>query len=85
MNGKMMAGMTPGQEMIELLTLCQQLQSDKDGLKRPAPRHTGVAGDEVLDSFAQRILHSCTYAASLDQLLDLQSRLTDVGLKNRRS
>lgn len=70
---------TPGEELIALLTLCQQLQSDKDGLKRPAPRQAGVAADEVLDSFGQRILLSCAYAASLDTLLALQSRLADVG------
>ncbi|MEW5562025.1 hypothetical protein AB1287_17565 [Enterobacter asburiae] len=74
-----MAGMTPGEELIELLTLCQQLQSDKDGLKRPAPRRAGVMADEVLDTFAQSILHSCAYAALLDQLLVQQSRLSDVG------
>ncbi|MBV8042569.1 MAG: hypothetical protein JO226_08005 [Pluralibacter sp.] len=70
---------TPGEEMIELLTLCQQLQSEKDGLKRPVPRRPGVAADEVMDGFAQRILQSCAFAASLDPLLDLQSRLADVG------
>lgn len=65
--------------MIELLTLCQQLQSEKDGLKRPAPRRPGVAADEVMDGFAQRVQQSCVYAASLDPLLALQSRLADVG------
>lgn len=79
MNRKMMAGMTPGQEMIELLTMCQQMQSDKDGLKRPTPRHPELKGVEVMDAFAQRILLSCAYAASLDPLLALQSRMADIG------
>lgn len=70
---------TPGEELIALLTLCQQLQSDKDGLKRPAPRQTAVMEDEVGDTFAQRILNSCAYAVSIDPLLDMQTRLADVG------
>lgn len=74
-----MTGLTPGQEMIELLTLCQQLLSDKDSLKRPEPGRPAVAAYEVLNSFAQRILLSCAYAASIDPLLAMQSRLADVG------
>jgi hypothetical protein len=74
-----MTNATPGEELIALLTLCQQLQSDKDGIKRPAPRRPGVEADEVRDTFAQRILVSCAHAASMDTLLALQSRLADVG------
>lgn len=49
------------EEIIELLTLCQQLQSEKDGRERPAPGT--YSRDE--DEFADRIRSACGHALQL--------------------
>lgn len=65
--------------LTELLTQLQQLQSVKDGIKRPAPGHAGVQADEVLDAFAQQILHACGAVSQLDSLRAMHLRLADKG------
>lgn len=80
MNRKMMAGMTPAQEMIELLTLCQQLQSEKDGRERPAP----VAYSRDEDEFADRIRSACGHALQLHRLLPMATTLSAIGAEMER-
>lgn len=80
MNRKMMAGMTPGQEIIELLTLCQQLQSEKDGRERPAPGAYSRGEDE----FADRIRSACGHALQLRRLLPMATTLSAIGAEMER-
>jgi hypothetical protein len=80
MNRKMMAGMTPGQEIIELLTLCQQLQSEKDGRERLAPG--AYSRDE--DEFADRIRSACGHALQLRRLLPVTTTLSAIGTEMER-
>lgn len=62
---------------IELLTLCQQLQSEKDGVDRPAP---GVIDKtKTPDSFAQDIMESISYLSALYRLIPLSQELEDLG------
>ncbi|EKY3919907.1 hypothetical protein RCI35_003822 [Enterobacter hormaechei] len=76
----MMAGMTPGQEIIELLTLCQQLQSEKDGRERLAPG--AYSRDE--DEFADRIRSACGHALQLRRLLPMATTLNAIGAEMER-
>ncbi|AXD74687.1 hypothetical protein E2Q21_21480 [Salmonella enterica subsp. enterica serovar Java] len=46
------------QALISLIMLAQQLQSEKDGIRRPDPRSTGAAGEEP-DKPAQRVQRAC--------------------------
>jgi hypothetical protein len=62
-------------EIIELLTLCQQLQSDKDGRARAAP---GIYSRDE-DDFADRIRAACVSATLLRQLLPMMSTLSSIG------
>lgn len=66
-------------QILALLSLCQQLQSEKDGIRRPEPGKPGVAADETLDDFAQQIQTACVYASMTDRLLAMKDRLTDFG------
>jgi len=62
---------------VELLKLCQQLQSEKDGVDRPEP---GVIDrTKTLDEFAIRVSESVTYMTSLYTLLPLKMRLANLG------
>lgn len=54
-------------ELVALLTLCQQLQSEKDGRERPAPG--AYSRDE--DEFADRVRVACGHATMLHQLLPM--------------
>lgn len=63
------------EEIIELLTLCQQLQSEKDGRERPAPGT--YSRDE--DEFADRIRSACGHALQLRRLLPVMTTLSAVG------
>lgn len=67
-------------EMVALLTLCQQLQSEKDGRERPVP---GVYSREE-DDFADRIRAACGYARQLRQLLPMMSGLSVIGSELER-
>ncbi|MCE2004268.1 hypothetical protein [Enterobacter asburiae] len=60
------------EEIIELLTLCQQLQSEKDGRERPVPGT--YSRDE--DEFAGRIRSACGHAR---QLLPVATTLSAIG------
>ncbi|MCU6172407.1 hypothetical protein [Enterobacter bugandensis] len=68
------------EEIIELLTLCQQLQSEKDGRERPAPGT--YSRDE--DDFADRIRSACGHALQLHQLLPLATTLSAIGAEMER-
>ncbi|HCQ0223231.1 TPA: hypothetical protein OGO53_003976 [Escherichia coli] len=63
------------EEIIELLTLCQQLQSEKDGRERPAPGT--YSRDE--DEFADRIRSACGHALQLRRLLPVMTTLSAIG------
>ncbi len=58
-------------EIVELLTLCQELQSEKDGRERPAPG--AYSRDE--DAFAERIRSACGHALLLRRLLPVTTTL----------
>ena len=61
----------------ELLTLCQQLQSERDGVNRPDPG--SVDKTKTLDKFAIDINESITYVSYLYKLLPMSSELTRLG------
>lgn len=63
------------EEIIELLTLCQQLQSEKDGREWPAP--IAYSSDE--DDFADRIRSACGHALQLRRLLPEMMTLSAIG------
>lgn len=67
-------------EMVALLTLCQQLQSEKDGIERPAPGT--YSRDE--DEFADRIRVACGHALQLRQLLPMMTTLGAIGTEMER-
>lgn len=68
------------EEIIELLTLCQQLQSEKDGRERPAPGT--YSRDE--DDFADRIRSACGHALQLRRLLPVATTLSAIGAEMER-
>ncbi|WP_226092964.1 hypothetical protein LF929_015965 [Dickeya oryzae] len=67
-------------EIITLLTLCQTLQSEKDGVERPAP---GIYSRER-DDFSARINDACVCAKQLQELLLMANQLTSVGTEMER-
>ncbi len=70
----------PGQEIIELLTLCQQLQSEKDGIERPALG----AYTRNEDEFSDRIRVAYGHALQLHQLLAMMTTLSAIGAEMER-
>lgn len=68
------------EDIVALLTLCQQLQSEKDGIKRPAPRIYSCDEEE----FADRIQAACGHALQLYQLLPMRDRLSAIGAEMER-
>lgn len=68
---------------IELLTLCQQLQSEKDGVDRPAPLQ--IDKSKTLDRFAQDIGQAINNMAALRMLMPMMERLADLGRKLEKS
>ncbi|CZX60345.1 hypothetical protein K9J15_24410 [Enterobacter cloacae] len=62
-------------DIIGLLKLCQQLQSEKDGRERPAPGT--YSRDE--DAFADRIRTACGHAQQLRRLLPVMTTLSAIG------
>nr|WP_181368435.1 hypothetical protein [Enterobacter cloacae]QCO95741.1 hypothetical protein [Enterobacter cloacae] len=68
------------EEIIELLTLCQQLQSEKDGRERPAPG--AYSRDE--DEFSARIRFACGHALQLRRLLPVMTTLSAIGAEMER-
>ena len=68
------------EEIIELLTLCQQLQPEKDGRERPAPG--AYSRDE--DELADRIRSACGHALQLRRLLPVATTLSAIGAEMER-
>ncbi|BDU53371.1 hypothetical protein [Limnohabitans sp. INBF002] len=64
---------------VELLKLCQKLQSEKDGVARPEPGVTDKT--KPLDKFAIDVTQSITYMASLHQLIPINTKLAELGRK----
>ena len=62
-------------DVIALLKLCQQLQSEKDGRVRPEPG--AYSRDE--DAFADRIRTACGNALQLRRLLPVMTTLSAIG------
>jgi len=62
-------------DVIALLKLCQQLQSEKDGRERP--EHGAYSRDE--DEFADRIRTACRHALHLRRLLPMTTTLSAIG------
>lgn len=67
-------------DIIGLLKLCQQLQSEKDGRERPEPG--AYSRDE--DAFADRIRTACGHALQLRQLLPAMTTLSALGAEMER-
>lgn len=64
---------------MQLLELCQQLQSEKDGVVRPKP---GVIDKtKVLDQFAQDVLSAMTNHSALFKLIPMMMELSELGRK----
>ena len=64
---------------IELLKLCQRLQSEKDGLDRPEPYV--VDKSKVMDDFSRDVGTSIALMASLHDLIPLKLQLAELGRK----
>ena len=62
---------------IELLKLCQRLQSEKDGVVRPEPGVIDMAA--TLDQFAMNVTEAISYMTSLHSLLPMKMQLTELG------
>ncbi|ODS23602.1 hypothetical protein AB835_08295 [Candidatus Endobugula sertula] len=64
---------------VELLALCQQLQSEKDGVDRPAVG--SIDKSKVLDDFAMDISQAITWHNTLLKLVPLMQGLSQLGRK----
>ncbi|MFM0397264.1 hypothetical protein [Paraburkholderia phytofirmans] len=64
---------------FELLALCQTLQSEKDGVERPAP--FAIDKSKTLDQFAKDINAAITNMVSLHKLIPQMLRLAELGRK----
>lgn len=62
---------------VELLTLCQKLQSLSDGVDRPVP--FSIDKSKTLDAFARDIGEAITYHQTLRKLVPMSERLAEVG------
>jgi hypothetical protein len=62
---------------IELLTLCQRYQTEKDGIDRPEP--FVVDRTKTLDQFARDIGQAATNMAALHKLIPMMKCLADLG------
>lgn len=62
---------------IELLALCLALQSEKDGIARPAP--FAIDPSKTLDQFAKDINTASTNMAALHKLIPQMLRLAELG------
>lgn len=79
MNHDLVAAQAAG-EIVALLTLCQQLQSEKDGRERPVPG--AYSRDE--DEFADRIRTACGQALQLRRLMPMMKSLSAIGTELER-
>ncbi|EAR9310608.1 hypothetical protein E4N04_19540 [Salmonella enterica] len=75
-----LSGSDPAADIIALLTLCQQLQSEQDGAERPAPDEYSRKGDV----FSDRIRQACLQAARLRGLLAMSDTLASLGAEFER-
>lgn len=64
---------------VELLKLCQTLQSEKDGIDRPE-LHV-IDKTKTLDQFARDISKSATWMSSLYKLVPMMDDLAKLGRK----
>lgn len=62
---------------VELLWLCQQLQSEKDGIDRPTDFQ--IDKSKTLDQFAQDVGCSVTNMKALYKLFPMEERLASIG------
>ncbi|WP_319739013.1 hypothetical protein [Cronobacter sakazakii] len=62
---------------IELLKLCQQLQTQKDGIRRPEPGTFDPAAK--MDTFARNITNSCLWLTHIEAMLPVLGQLTELG------
>jgi hypothetical protein len=70
------------QKGIELLKLCQQLQTQQDGIQRP---DVGVVDkSKVLDQFAIDVNQSISLMSSLYQLIPMRTKLAELGMNLER-
>ncbi|MDW3779719.1 hypothetical protein QWU01_23245 [Kluyvera cryocrescens] len=67
-------------DIVELLSLCQTLQSEKENVTRPAP--TEYNRDD--DPFADRIRQAIGYARQLQHLLAMAQQLSALGMELER-
>lgn len=67
-------------ELVSLLTLCQTLLSEKDGVVREAPD----VYSRDRDAFSERIVEACMHAKMLEHLLPMYSQLAAVGEEMER-
>lgn len=68
---------TQAQRGIELLTLCQRLQSEKDGVDRPDP--FVIDKTKILDEFARDIGQAATNMAAIQILVPMMLQLAELG------
>ncbi|EGD4232756.1 hypothetical protein H1Z99_005002 [Salmonella enterica subsp. enterica serovar Meleagridis] len=68
----------PSKIILQLATL-QQLQTEKDGVKRPAPGTFDPSA--TLDSFAKQILESCLWLEHMAQLEPDLEKLRMLGIE----
>lgn len=64
---------------IELLKLCHKLQSEKDGVDRPAPLE--VDKSKTLDLFTRDVNSAITWMGSIKQLYPQSQQLAALGRK----
>lgn len=64
---------------VELLKLCHRLQTEKDGVDRPAP--LAIDKSKALDEFTRSVNESITYMVALYRLLPMDDRLSELGRK----
>jgi len=64
---------------IELLTLCQKLQSEKDGVDRPEPFQ--IDQSKILDQFARDINWAITNMSAMHKLIPQMLELAELGRK----
>lgn len=68
---------------IDLLSLCQKLQSDVDGISRPDI--FSVDKSKELDQFAMDINETALYLGMLLKLIPMQEKLSEIGKKLENS
>ncbi|WP_024554998.1 hypothetical protein ACP26C_23815 (plasmid) [Franconibacter helveticus 513] len=67
---------------IELLKLCQQLQTEKDGIRRPEPGTFDPTAK--MDTFASNITNSCLWLTHIETMLPVLEQITELGKELER-